>query len=35
MIKAEDIMTKQVITIRGSATIAEAVTLMKENKYRR
>lgn len=32
--KAEEIMTKNVITIRGSATVAEAVNLMKENKIR-
>ena len=29
MIKAEDIMTTEVVTIRGSATVAEAVDLMK------
>ncbi|GCL35683.1 MAG: CBS domain-containing protein [Sphaerospermopsis sp.] len=29
MMKAEDIMTTEVITIRGSATVAEAVDLMK------
>lgn len=29
--KASEIMTKEVITIRGSATVAEAVRLMKEN----
>ena len=34
MMKAEDIMTKDVITIRGSATVAEAVGLMKEKKIR-
>ncbi|MBU7584340.1 MAG: CBS domain-containing protein [Nostoc sp. TH1S01] len=34
MMKAEDIMTKDVITIRGSATVAEAVRLMKENNLR-
>lgn len=34
MMKAEEIMTKDVITIKGSATIAEAVKLMKENKLR-
>jgi CBS domain-containing protein len=32
--KAEDIMTKDVITIRGSATVAEAVALMKEKGLR-
>ncbi|MGK7877861.1 MAG: CP12 domain-containing protein [Xenococcaceae cyanobacterium] len=30
MIKAEEIMTKEVVTIRGSATVAEAVALMKD-----
>jgi CBS domain-containing protein len=30
MMKAEEIMTKSVVTISGSATIAEAVKLMKE-----
>jgi CBS domain-containing protein len=30
MIKAEEIMTRDVVTISGSATIAEAVKLMKE-----
>lgn len=30
MLKASDIMTKEVITIRGSATVAEAVKLMRE-----
>ncbi|QSJ18435.1 CBS domain-containing protein [Nostoc sp. UHCC 0702] len=34
MMKAEDIMTKDVVTIRGSATVAEAVGLMKEKKLR-
>jgi len=34
MMKAEDIMTKDVITIRGSATVAEAVRLMKEKNLR-
>ena len=29
MMKAEDIMTTEVVTIRGSATVAEAVDLMK------
>jgi CBS domain-containing protein len=31
---AADIMTKEVITIKGSATVAEAVTLMKTHKLR-
>lgn len=30
MLKAADIMTKEVVTIRGSATVAEAVKLMRE-----
>ena len=30
MLKASDIMTKEVVTIRGSATAAEAVKLMRE-----
>jgi CBS domain-containing protein len=34
MMKAEAIMTKSVITIRGSATVAEAVQLMKEKGIR-
>jgi CBS domain-containing protein len=34
MLKAEDIMTKNVVTIRGSATVAEAVILMKDKKLR-
>jgi CBS-domain-containing membrane protein len=34
MMKAEDIMTKDVVTIRGSGTVAEAVVLMKEKKLR-
>ena len=34
MIKAEEIMTKDVVTIRGSATVAEAVALMKEKGLR-
>jgi CBS domain-containing protein len=34
MMKAEDIMTKNVVTIRGTATIAEAVALMKEKGFR-
>ncbi|MEC4806213.1 MAG: CP12 domain-containing protein [Jaaginema sp. PMC 1079.18] len=32
--KAAEIMTEDVITIRGSATVAEAVKLMKEKKLR-
>ncbi len=32
--KAEDIMTKEVVTIRGSATVAEAVGLMKDKSLR-
>ncbi|MEM7554647.1 MAG: CBS domain-containing protein [Cyanobacteria bacterium P01_A01_bin.84] len=34
MMKAEEIMTKEVVTISGSATIAEAVKLMKDKKLR-
>lgn len=34
MIKAQEIMTKNVVTIRGSATVAEAVALMKEKGLR-
>lgn len=34
MMKAEEIMTKEVVTIRGSATVAEAVALMKDKKLR-
>jgi CBS domain-containing protein len=34
MMKAEEIMTKNVVTIRGSATIAEAVGVMKEKGLR-
>lgn len=34
MIKAEEIMTAEVITIRGSATVAEAVKLMKDKGLR-
>lgn len=30
MMKAEDIMTTDVVTIRGSATVAEAVTIMND-----
>jgi CBS domain-containing protein len=32
MLKAADIMTQTVVTIRGSATVAEAIALMKETK---
>ena len=34
MIKAKDIMTKNVVTISGSATVAEAVKLMKDKAIR-
>ncbi len=34
MMKAEEIMTKEVVTISGSATVAEAVKLMKDKKLR-
>ncbi len=34
MMKAKDIMTREVITIRGSATAAEAVQIMKDRKLR-
>ena len=34
MMQAQEIMTKNVITISGSATVAEAVKLMKENGLR-
>lgn len=34
MMKAKDIMTKEVVTIRGSATVAEAVAVMKEKALR-
>ncbi len=34
MMKAEEIMTKDVVTIRGAATVAEAVGLMKEKGLR-
>lgn len=34
MMKAEEIMTREVVTIRGSATVAEAVKLMKEKGLR-
>ena len=30
MMKAQDIMTTDVVTIRGSATVAEAVAMMNE-----
>lgn len=32
--QAQEIMTREVVTIRGSATIAEAVKLMKEKRLR-
>ncbi|MEO1144969.1 MAG: CBS domain-containing protein [Cyanobacteria bacterium J06638_22] len=34
MMKAREIMTKDVVAIRGSATVAEAVKLMKEKGLR-
>jgi CBS domain-containing protein len=34
MMKAEEIMTRDVVTIRGSATVSEAVALMKERGLR-
>ena len=34
MMKASDIMTKDVVTVRGSATVAEAVALMKDKGLR-
>jgi CBS domain-containing protein len=34
MMKVEEIMTQAVVTIRGSATVAEAVALMKEKGLR-
>lgn len=34
MMKASDIMTKDVVTIRGSATVAEAALLMQERGWR-
>jgi CBS domain-containing protein len=34
MMKAEEIMTTEVVTVRGSATIAEAVALMKDKGLR-
>ncbi|MEM9922805.1 MAG: CBS domain-containing protein [Cyanobacteria bacterium P01_D01_bin.50] len=34
MMKAEEIMTKDVVTVSGSATVAEAVKLMKEKGLR-
>jgi CBS domain-containing protein len=34
MMKAEEIMTREVVAIRGSATVAEAVALMKDKRLR-
>lgn len=34
MMQAEEIMTREVVTIRGSATVADAVKLMKEKGLR-
>ena len=34
MARAKDIMTKEVVTVDGSATVAEAVRLMKEKQVR-
>ncbi|MEO1374118.1 MAG: CBS domain-containing protein [Cyanobacteria bacterium J06635_10] len=34
MMRAEEIMTKDVVTVSGSATVAEAVKLMKEKGLR-
>jgi CBS domain-containing protein len=34
MMQVESIMTRQVVTIRGSATVADAVALMKEKGLR-
>ena len=34
MMKVEEIMTKEVVTIRGTATVAEAVKIMKDKKLR-
>lgn len=34
MLKAQDIMTKDVVTIRGADTVAKAVSLMKERSLR-
>ncbi|MEO0948077.1 MAG: CBS domain-containing protein [Cyanobacteria bacterium J06641_5] len=34
MMKAAEIMTKDVVTVRGSATVAEAVKLMKDKSLR-
>ena len=34
MMKAGEIMTKDVVTVSGSATVAEAVKLMKEKGLR-
>lgn len=34
MLKAKDIMTTEVVTIQGQATVAEAIALMKEKGIR-
>ncbi|MFN5861667.1 MAG: CBS domain-containing protein, partial [Pseudanabaena sp.] len=34
MMQAEEIMTSNVVTIRGSATVADAVKLMKDKRLR-
>ncbi|MGF1542425.1 MAG: CBS domain-containing protein [Pleurocapsa sp.] len=34
MMEAQEIMTRDVVTISGSATVAEAVKLMKDNRLR-
>ena len=34
MMKAEQIMTKEVVTVKGSATVADAVKLMKDRGLR-
>jgi CBS domain-containing protein len=34
MLKAKDVMTTEVVTISGSATVAEAAALMKERNLR-
>jgi len=34
MMKAQDIMTRDVVKIKGSAPIAEAVQLMREKQIR-
>lgn len=34
MLKAKDIMTKEVVTINGSATVAEAIGLLKQRGLR-